>query len=59
MEALEFKKTYGFEKPTDQREVDMIVMSNLSDLQHELSFNSKEQLNEKINNIKKFILDCR
>lgn len=59
MENQEFKNKYGFEKPEDSRERDMIIMSNLSNLQIEVGMFSQEEVVEKLNTIKQFMIDSK
>ena len=66
MNNQEFKEKYGFEKPEDSRERDMIIMSNLSDIQIEIDFLSLETgglspdiIVKKINTLKQFMIDSR
>ena len=61
MTKQEFQSKYGFPAPYDSRDRDMVIMSNLSDMQHEIENGIKtpEELSHKLNVIKGYIMDTR
>jgi hypothetical protein len=53
----QFDSKWGSFGSSDTNRVLMRIASNLSDLQHELNFKSKEELNKKLNVLKEYIFD--
>jgi len=57
----EFRSKYGFNIPWDSRDRDMVIMGNLSDMQHEIEngIRTPEQLCQKLNVLKGYIIDTQ